>query len=377
MDFTLSEEQEMLRKSARAFLADKCTKSYVRQMETDEAGYSPTLWKEMAELGWLGLAIPDLYGGSGMEFINLAVLLEEMGRACLPGPFLPTVVLGALTILADGNEKQKATYLPDIANGKIIMTMALNEDEGLYEPGSIATTAFTEKNDFIINGTKLFVPNANVADYILCVARTSDEPDKKKGFTIFIVPAKDKGIECTLLKTINGDKLCEVTFNNVRVSKDNILGSVGGGWPIVEKVIERAAVAVCCDTVGVLQKVMEITLAYTKERKQFDKPIGAFQVIQHYMADMVTYVDGAWFVTYQAAWRLGEGLPSIRETAVAKTYSAEAYEWCITKAHQIFGAIGVTIDHDLHFYTTRGKAAQLSYGDADYWREPIAKSMGL
>ena len=377
MDFTLSEDQEMLRKSARAFLADKCTKSYVRQMETDEAGYSPTLWKEMAELGWLGLAIPDLYGGSGMEFSNLAVLLEEMGRACLSGPFLPTVVLGALTILADGNEKQKATYLPDIANGKIIMTMALNEAEGLYERGSIATTAFTEKNDFIIYGTKLFVPNANVADYILCVARTSDEPDKKKGFTIFIVPAKDKGIECTLLKTINGDKLCEVTFNNVRVSKDNILGSVGGGWPIVEKVIERAAVAVCCDTVGVLQKVMEITLDYAKERKQFNKPIGAFQVIQHYMADMVTYVDGARFVTYQAAWRLGEGLPSIRETAIAKTYSAEAYEWCITKAHQIFGAIGVTIDHDLHFYTTRGKAAQLSYGDADYWREPIAKSMGL
>jgi 3-oxocholest-4-en-26-oyl-CoA dehydrogenase beta subunit len=377
MDFTLSEEQEMLRKSARAFLADKWSKNYFRQMETDEAGYSPTLWKEMAELGWLGLAIPDLYGGSGMEFINLAVLLEEMGRACLPGPFLPTVVLGALTILADGNEKQKATYLPDIANGKIIMTMALNEAEGLYEPGSIATTAFTEKNDFIINGTKLFVPNANVADYILCVARTSDEPDKKKGFTIFIVPAKDKGIECTLLKTINCDKLCEVTFNNVIVSKDNVLGTVGGAWPIVEKVIERAAVAVCCDTVGVLQKVIEMTLDYTRERKQFAKPIGAFQVIQHYMADMVTYVDGARFVTYQAAWRLGEGLPSIRETAVAKTYSAEAYEWCITKAHQIFGAIGVTIDHDLHFYTTRGKAAQLSYGDADYWREPIAKSMGL
>jgi alkylation response protein AidB-like acyl-CoA dehydrogenase len=377
MDFTLSEEQEMLRKSARAFLADKCTKSYLRQMETDEAGYSSTLWKEMAELGWLGLAIPDLYGGSGMEFINLAVLLEEMGRACLPGPFIPTVVLGALTILADGNEKQKATYLPDIANGKIIMTMALNEAEGLYEPGSIATTALTEKNDFIINGTKLFVPNASVADYILCVARTSDEPDKKKGFTIFIVPAKDKGIECTLLKTINGDKLCEVTFNNVIVSKDNVLGTVGGAWLVVEKVIERAAVAVCCDTIGVLQKVMEMTLDYTKERKQFDKPIGTFQVIQHYMADMVTYVDGARFVAYQAAWQLGEGLPSIRETAIAKTYSAEAYEWCITKAHQIFGAIGVTIDHDLHFYTTRGKAAQLSYGDADYWREPIAKSMGL
>ena len=377
MNFSLSEEQEILRKSARDFLADKCPKSYVKKMETDDRGYSPARWQEMAELGWQGLAVPDLYGGFGMEFIDLAVLLEEMGRACLPGPFFATVVLGALTILEDGNDKQKAAYLPDIASGKIIMTMALNEADGLYEAGSIAATAFAEKNDFIINGTKLFVPDASVADYILCVARTNDEPDKKKGITIFIVPAKDKGIECTPLKTINGNKLCEVTFNNVRVSKENILGGVGEGWPIVEKVIERAAVAVCCDTVGVLQKVMEMALDYTKERKQFDKPIGAFQVIQQYLADMVTYVDGARFVTYQAAWRLSKGLPSVRETAIVKTYSAEAYEWCTTKAHQIFGAIGVTIDHDLHFYTTRGKAAQLSYGNADFWREPIAKAMGL
>ena len=377
MDFTLSEEQEMLRKSARDFLADKCPKSYLRLMETDEKDYSPALWKEIAGLGWQGLAIPVLYGGSGMKFIDLAVLLEEMGRACLPDPFFATVVLGTLTILADGNENQKTNYLPDIASGKIIMTMAINEVDGLYEAGSIATTAFAEKNDFIINGTKLFVPNANVADYILCVTRTSNEQDKKKGITLFIVPTKGSDIKCTVLKTITGDKLCEVNFNNVRVSRDNILGRAGEGWPMVEKVIERAAVAVCCDTVGVLQKVMEMTLDYTKMRKQFDKPIGAFQVIQHYMVDMVTYVDGARFVTYQAAWRMSEGLPSIRETAIAKTYSAEAYEWCITKAHQIFGAIGVTIDHDLHFYTTRGKAAQLSYGNADFWREPIAKTMGL
>ena len=377
MDFKLSEEQEMLRKSARDFLADKCPKSYVRQMETDEKGYSTAFWREMAGLGWQGLAIPVLYGGSGMKLVDLAVLLDEMGRACLPGPFFATVVLGALTILENGNDKQKTAYLPDISSGKIMMTMAINEADGLYEPGSMSVKAIADKNNFVINGTKFFVPNANVADYILCVTRTSDEPDKKKGITIFIVPAKDKGIGCNLLKTITGDKLCEVTFNNVRVSRDNILGRAGEGWPIVEKVIERAAIAVCCDTVGVLQKVMEMTLDYTKMRKQFDKPIGAFQVIQHYMADMVTYVDGMRFVAYQAAWRMSQGLPSVRETAIAKTYSAEAYEWCITKAHQIFGAIGVTIDHELHFYTTRGKAAQLSYGNADFWREPIAKAMGL
>ena len=377
MDFTLSEEQEMLRKSARGFLADKCPKSYVRQMAADEKGYSPALWQEMAGLGWTGLAIPDLYGGSGMEFTDLAVLLEEMGRACLPGPFFAAVVLGALTILGNGNEKQKAAYLPEIAAGKITMTTALNEADGLYEAGSIATTAFVERNDFIINGTKLFVPYAHVADYILCSARTGNEKDERKNITVFLVPAKEKGIKCTPLQTMSGDKLCEVTFDNVTVSKDSVLGGVGEGWPMVEKTLERAAAAVCCDTVGVLQNVLEMTLDYAKERKQFGRPIGAFQVIQQYLADMATYVDGLRFVSYQAAWRISEGLPAARETAIAKAWSAESYEWCITKAHQIFGAVGVTGDHDLHFYTTRGKEGQLSYGNADFWREKVAEKIGL
>ena len=180
MDFTLSEEQEMLRQAARDFLTDKCPKSYVRQMAADETGYSPALWQEMAGLGWLGLAIPDLYGGFGMEFTDLAVLLEEMGRACLPGPFFATVVLGALTILENGSDKQKAGYLPQIAAGKMIMTMALNEADGLYEADSIATTAFADRDDYIINGTKLFVPYAHAADYILCAARTGNQNNEKE-----------------------------------------------------------------------------------------------------------------------------------------------------------------------------------------------------
>jgi alkylation response protein AidB-like acyl-CoA dehydrogenase len=312
-----------------------------------------------------------------MEFIDLAVLLEEMGRACLPGPFFATVVLAALTILENGSDKQKAAYLPQIAAGKMIMTMALNEADGLYEPGSIATSAFAERDDYIINGTKLFVPYAHVADYMLCAARTGNQNDNNKDITVFIVPAKAQGIKCTPLQTMSGDKLCAVTFDNVTVAKDSVLGGVGEGWAVVEKTMERAAAAICCDTVGVLQRVLEMTLDYTKERKQFGKPIGAFQVIQQYMADMVTYVDGLRFVSYQAAWRISEGLPAMRETAIAKAWSAESYEGCITKAHQIFGAVGVTGDHDLHFYTTRGKAAQLSYGDADFWREKVAEKMGL
>jgi len=377
MNFALSEQQEMLRKSARDFLAEKCPKAYVKQMESDEKGYSAALWQEMAELGWLGLLLPELYGGFGMEFIDLAVLLEEMGRVCLPGPFFTSAVLGAMTILADGNEKQKAAYLPAIASGKTIATMALYDSDGSCTASALAATAFAEKNDFIINGTKLFVPDAHAADYILTPARSSDEEDEKQGITVFIVPAKSRGVTRTQLKTISGAKLFEVVFNNVWVSREDILGIPGKGWSIMENTLERAAAAICCDTVGVLQKVQEMTLDYAKERKQFDRPIGAFQVIQQYMADMVTDVDGARFSAYQAAWKISEGLPATKETAIAKVWSAEAYEQTITKAHQIIGAIGTTMDHDLHLYTTRGKTNQLNYGDADFWREIVAKQMGM
>ncbi len=377
MDFTLTEDQEMLRKSARDFLAAKCPKSYLKQMENDEKGYLPAIWEEMAGLGWQGLAIPERYGGSGLKFIDLVVLLEEMGRACLPGPFFPVVVLGALTILDAGTPAQKETYLPLITGGKTLVTLALTETDGLYEPESIACKAKPDKDNYVINGLKLFVPDAQVADYILCVARTSSPADKKKGVTLFMIPAKTEGIKVTVLKTISGDKQCEVIFENVRVSKESVIGTVGGGWEIAQRAVERAAIAGCCDTVGILQRVMEMTLDYVKERKQFDRIIGSFQVIQHYMADMAADVDGTRFVSYEAAWRLSEGLTYQKELAMAKAFTAEAYERIITKAHQIHGAIGVSIDHDLHFYTTRGKASQLSYGDADYYRELVARSMGL
>ena len=377
MDFTLTEDQEMLKKSARDFLTAKCPKTYVKQMENDEKGYAPTLWQEMAGLGWQGLAIPERYGGSGLKFIDLMVLQEEMGRACLPGPFFSTVVLGALTILDGGSPEQKEKYLPSIVSGKTLVTLALTEAEGLYEPESVLTKAKLDKDNYVINGLKLFVPDAQVADYILCVARTSSPADKKKGVTIFMVPAKTEGLEVNVLKTISGDKQCEVILNNVRVNKGSILGVVGGGWEIAQRAVERAAIASCCDTVGVLQRVMEMTLDYTKERKQFDRIIGSFQVIQHYMADIAADVDGTRYVSYEAAWRLSERLNYQKELAVAKAFAAESYERIVTKAHQIHGAIGVSIDHDLHFFTTRGKASQLSYGDADYYREMVARSMGL
>jgi alkylation response protein AidB-like acyl-CoA dehydrogenase len=214
VDLRLSEEEEMLRTSARDFLTDKCPKSLVREMEKDEKGYSPKLWQEIAALGWQGLILPEKYGGGDMSFLNLALLLEEMGRVCFPGPFFSTVILAGLPILDAGSDVQKQQYLPGIASGKAILTLALTESSAGHDAASIKTKAAAEGNDYVISGTKLFVPDANVADYILCVARTDDKARAEDGITIFIIDAKTPGIKTTVLKTIARDKPEEISWAN-------------------------------------------------------------------------------------------------------------------------------------------------------------------
>ena len=377
MNLALTEEQEMLKKMAHDFLTDKLPKKVVKEIEESEPGYSPELWKEMAELGWMGLALPEKYGGSGMSFLDLAVLLEEMGKACLPGPYFSTVVLGGLTIADIGSEEQKKEYLPKIASGEKIFTLALTEPSAKYDANSIQTKATADKDAYILNGTKLFVPDAHIADYMLVVARSDEKSKAEKGITIFIVAGKSPGISYTVLKTIANDKLCEVVFDKVKVPKKNILGELNQGWKDVEKIIQRAAVAKCCEMVGCIQQALDMTVSYAKERKQYDRPIGSFQVIQHYCADMATDVDGTRLSTYQAAWMVSEGLPGTKEVAIAKAWAGEACQRVMALAHQIHGAIGVTIDHDLQYYTRRAKAAEVSFGDASFYREVVAQEMGL
>jgi len=376
MNLALSEEQEMLKKMARDFLTDKLPKAVVKEIEQSEAGYSAELWQEMAGLGWMGLAFPEKYGGSGMSFLDLAVLFEEMGRACLPGPYFSSVVLGGLTIADIGSDEQKQEYLPQIAGGDIIFTLALTEASASYD-ADMETRATADKDGYLINGTKLFVSDAHIADYMLVVARTDEKAKPEKGLTIFIVDGKSQGISSTVLKTIANDKLCEVVFKQVKVPKENILGELNQGWKEVQKIIQRAAVAKCCEMVGCIQQALDMTVSYAKERKQYDRPIGSFQVIQHYCADMATDVDGTRLSTYQAAWMLSEGLPCTREVAIAKAWAGEACQRVMALAHQIHGAIGVTIDHDLQYYTRRAKAAEVSFGDANFYREVVAQEMGL
>ncbi len=371
MDFAFNEQQEMLKTMARDFLSKEYPDKLLREMAKDEKGYTPELWSKMAEMNWTGLAIPEKYGGVG-DFLDLAVVLEEMGQVCLISPFFATVVLGALTIIEAGSEEQKQRFLPDIAEGKLILTLALTGPSARYTADAITVKATPQNDGFIIQGTKLFVPDAHVSDYLVCVARTKEAGDPQDGITLFLVDIKSDGISCKLLKTIAGDKQCQVTFDNVRVSKGSVLGEVDKGWPCVARVLERAAVARCAEMVGGAQKVLEMTLDYAKERMAFGHPIGAFQSIQHRCADMLIDVEGSRAVTYQAAWRLNEGLPAAREVAIAKAWVSQAFRRVVNSSHQIHGTIGFTEDHILHFYTKKARACEFSFGDVNFHLEQLA-----
>ena len=377
MDIGLSEEQEILKASARDFLATECPKKLVKELDESDKGYSPELWRKMAELGWMGLVFPEDYGGSGGTFLDLVVLLEEMGYNILPGPFFSTVVLGGLPILKAGSEEQRKEFLSKIARGELIFTMALTESTASYDASAITVKASPRNGEYSINGTKLFVTDANVADYLLCVARTEETANPETGITIFVVDAKTPGIKCTLLKTLARDKQNEVVFNNVNVAKENIVGGLDHGWPVIQDTLEKAAVAKCAEMVGGAQAALEMAVNYAKERIQFNRPIGTFQAVQHYCANMVTDVDGARYITYEAAWKLSEGLPATKSVAMAKAWVGDAYQRVTMLGQQVFGAIGFTMDHDMHLYYRRARAGAIAFGNSNFHREVVAKELGL
>jgi len=361
----------MMQTLARNFLTGEYPDKVLKAMAADEKGYTPELWKKMAEMNLLGLSIPEEYGGVG-DFLDLIVVLEEMGRACFIGPFFSNVILGASAIMEAGSDEQKQEYLPGITEGKTIMTLALTEQSSQYTPDAIQTEATPQGNDYVINGKKLFVTDARVADYLICVARTRETDNPEDGISLFIIDRKIPGVKCNPLKTIAGDKQAEVTFDNVKVSGDNVLGEIDKGWPCVEKILQKANVARCAEMVGLAQQALNMTLDYAKERVAFGHPIGAFQSIQHRCADMLIDVEGSRFATYQAGWRINEGLPAAGEVAIAKAWVSQACRRVMNSAHQVHGAIGFTEDHILHYYTKKARACEFSFGGVDYHLEKLS-----
>jgi alkylation response protein AidB-like acyl-CoA dehydrogenase len=377
MDFSFTEEQEMLRMSARDFLAKECPKAKVREMDKDERGYDPQLWHSMAELGWTGLTFPEEYGGMGAGFMDLVVLMEEVGRNILPGPFSSTIALCALPLCEYGSSEQKTKLLPQIAEGEAIWTFALTESSGRYKASEVKLRAVSEGTNYVLHGYKLFVANAHIADYILVVGTTGEGKRAEDGITLFIVDAKEPNMKMEGIPTIAGDRQFKVSFDGVAVPKDNILGKIGNGWDIVDFILQRAAVLKCAEISGACQAVLDMTSSYAKERIQFDRPIGSFQAVQHKLADMLIDVEAVQYLLYQAAWGISVGSPSPGQISTAKAKANEAYQRVCIEAITAHGAIGYTMDHDIGLYYRRVKAAEFAAGNTDFHKEVIAIGLGL
>jgi len=377
MDLDFTQEQDMLRTSARDFLTSECDKAKVRKLEEDEKGYSPEIWGKMAELGWLGLMIPDKYEGMGMGFMDLVVVLEEIGRNILPSPFFATVVLGAPPIVEAGSEEMKKDILPKVSKGEAILTLALTEPSASYRADGVELKAAAKGDSFVLNGTKLFVEHGNNASYMVVVAKTKSGGNPENGITLFLVDAKSPGIKVEVVDTIGLDKQCEVTFKNVSVPKKNIIGELDKGWPIVARTLQLATMAKCAEMTGGMQAVLDMSVAYAKERMQYGRPIGSYQAMQHMLADMYTRVLMSKNIVYEAAWMVAEGLECADKVSIAKAWCNEAYKKVTEDGVQVHGAIGTTRDHDMGLYYRRAKAADPTFGDTEDHREVVAQSLGL
>lgn len=377
MDLELTEEQQLLKKSARDFFDKELPKETVKELEVDPLGYSPELWKKMAELGWCGLTIPEKHGGAEFGFMELVMLLDEMGRACLPGPFFSTVVLCAPIITAAASEEQKSELLPKIASGDLKMALALTEPSATYDASGIATTATADKDSYILNGTKLFVHDAHCADNILCVAKSKVFSMPEEAISIFMIDPSTPGITITPLQTIADDHQNEIIFDNVIVPAANLIGEVNQGWPVIKRVLEEAAIAKCAEMIGGCDWTVEASAAYAKERVQYGHPIGAYGSIQHYLADMWIEAGMARRMTYFAAWCLDQETPCSMEVAKTKACVSEAYKHCTRMGVQIHGGIGTTHDHDIGLFYRRARQAALLFGDTEDSLNKVAQEMGL
>lgn len=369
MDFGFSEEQDLLRQSAADFLNKECPMTYVRQMMEDGRGYSDELWKKMAELGWMGLIFPEEFGGLGLNLVDMVVILEEMGRVVLPGPFFSTVVLGGLAILEAGSDEQKKNLLPGIATGQTKATLALLEENARWDENGINLSAEKNGLGYQLNGVKLFVPDAHVADIIVCAARTSE------GISLFMIDAHQAGVRTTLLKTMDQTrKLCEVKLDNVQLGAEALLGTSGQGWQALRRVIDQSKVALCAEMSGGAQQVLDMSVEYAKIREQFGRPIGSFQAIQHKCADMLLQVESAKSATYYAAWAVAtNSAEAPLAAAMAKAYCSDAYRKVSADGIQVHGGIGFTWEHAMHIYFKRAKGSEVTFGDATWNRELVAQ----
>ncbi len=374
MDILPSEEEQLLKNAAREFLEAEVSTGLVREMELDEDGYPPALWKQMSSLGWLGLPIPEEFGGQGLPLTYLGLVMEELGRVLAPVPLHSTMV-AALTLAEAGTESQKRELLPAVCSGDMVMTWAVIERDPRLIPSAVTDQAHADGDGWILNGVKMFVDNFNVARRCLAAVRTAPASEESEGISLFLVDPNGAGVSRTPLVTIAKDKQSRVAFDNVWVGPGDLVGQLHEGWPIVERMLERATALLCCKMVGATRKDAEMAIEYAKNRVAFGRPIASFQSIQHMCADMLLFVDGAQLLTYEALWKMDQGLPAGVEVSQAKAFANEKCEAVVRQSQVIHGGIGFMMEFDLHLWLRRVSAWTMRLGTTFDHRARIAGAL--
>lgn len=375
MDIGFTEEQEMLRDSARRFFESECTTQFVRQRMAEPAAVTDEFWRKLAGQGWLGIVYPEEEAGSGLGLVDLVVLMEEMGRVVMPGPFLSTVLLGGAAIAQAGAPAQRRQWLPQIVAGSAKAALAWTEPNLRWDAAGITLRAREAGSGFTLSGTKLFVGDAHLADTLVIAARTRDGSTMEDGVSLFLVPKDTPGLTVTVLPTIDETrKLCEVALNSVAGA---LLGEIHQGWAPLSKVVARATVALAAEMCGGAQQVLDMTVAYAKMRVAFGKPIGSYQGVKHQAADMLVALENAKSLTYYAAWAVDQGLHEAPlAVSMAKAAASDMSRKVAGTGIQLHGGIGMTWEHDLQLYLKRAKADEVIFGDATWHRECVARLMG-
>ena len=377
MDLTLNEIQTMLQTSAREFMDDQLPKTRVLEIDDSESGFDSDLWERMAELGWPSLAVPEEYGGLGQGWVDLGVVSEVMGYYACPSPLLSSAVLSAQAILAAGSEEQKQAMLPGIAAGQQIYTLAYTEPDYSWSPSAVQTrAAAVNGGGYTLNGTKLFIPDANVADRILVAARTAEGAED--GLGLFAVDRASPGVSVRVMDGWIGPKACEVNFDNVAVSANDVIGDPAGAWSAVEAAMDRATAVLCAFMAGGTQAVYDMTREYSQSRIAFGVPIGTFQRVQDHVIDALTDADSAKWTAFEALWQLDEGMSDAQVgVSTAKAVASLGFPRACDAAHHVHAGIGADLEYGLTQYTKRARTLQHYLGDHVYHKARMARLMSL
>lgn len=379
MSLILNDDQRLLQSTMNDFVREQAPLSRLRlfRQNRDLPGYSPKLWQQMAELGFTGLNIPEVFGGAGLGFCELCLLMQAVGSRLLPEPVLSTVVLGTQALLLAGNPKQQQELLPSIAKGNTLITLAWQEAAGRYHRYHIALTATAKGESYVLNGEKNYVLDGHIADYFIVSARSSGSLTSSKGISLFLVPRSTSGLSVQRLHQIDERNVATLRLNNVTIGKSALMGKIGAGGKLLDAILDRGTIALAAEMLGATQAAFDLTLAYLKQRIQFDVPIGSFQALQHRAARMFVQLALARSAVLAAAHCVDHEPAKIAQmAALSKAKLSDTMTLICNESIQMHGGIGVTDEYDIGFYLKRARAADALFGDAAWHRDRWAKLKG-